>query len=271
MRKHYIGDRARESPARAVPARTNRRARIKRQGDDNAGFSLGSAAPGLVLGTAAAMVTANPLVGIGVGMLGPSYIQNWGDVYGSSKEDKGIRARLENGELSQKDLAKWTAIAAVPMAALDIAGIETVLGATVFREAKQALGKAIIKGVITGGIAEGSTEGLQEVISQWAQHYLGSNTTFKEKAIAVIDNALQGMFGGAVMGAGGATVRQLRPGAEERSTEEEIDPFMASARGRQTREEIDEFLRQREAKAAQSAQPAPLALPAGNALPICKV
>lgn len=236
-----------------------------------AGSALGSAAPGLVLGGAAAMLTANPFVGIGIGMLGPSYIQNWGDVYGSSKEDAGIRARLEKGELSQKDLAKWTAVAGAGMALFDIAGVETILGATFFKEAKGALGKAIVKAAITGGLAEGSTEALQEVVSQWAQHYLGSNTTLKEKVIAVIDNGLQGLFGGVVMGAGGRAASTLRPGAEEQpgaqpgtSSKEEIDEFLARERGARTREEIDEFIRQKNAREAAAAQPpgGQLALPA---------
>ena len=173
-----------------------------------AGYQIGSgvatSAPSLLAGGIATLITVNPFVGIAVGAIGPSYIQNFGDVYGSAKEDKDIAARVEKGELTPKQLAATAAIAAIPVAALDVVGLETVLGAGL-SEAKRGLVRAVVKAIATGSISEGSTEGLQEVISQWAQHYLGSQSPMTEKIISVVDNLLGGALAGGTM-AGGARV-----------------------------------------------------------------
>lgn len=179
------------------------------------GSGIGSSLPSIVIGGVSAVATANPLVGLAIGALGPSYIQNYGDVYGSSRDDKDIAALVEKGALTRKDIAGTAALAAVPMAALDVVGLETILGKTVFAEAKHALAKRIIKGMALGAVTEGSTEGLQEIISQWTQDYLGSQTPMKQKLIAVIDNIFGGFFAGGAMGGAGGAAQQhaARPGA----------------------------------------------------------
>lgn len=183
------------------------------------GQGLSSSLPSLATGMLGTLATANPIVGVVIGAAAPSYIQNYGDVYGSAKEDKGIAKRIEKGELTQKQLANTTAIAAVPMAALDVAGLGTVLGKTVFAEAKDNLKKRIVNGIVTGAITEGPTEGLQEIVSQWAQHYLGSDTEAYEKFIKVMDNFLVGSMTGGVMG-GGTSVLKGRGKAPPKTGDE---------------------------------------------------
>lgn len=191
------------------------------------GQGLSSIAPGAVTGVIASAVTANPIVGAAVGSLGPSYLQNLGDVYSSMKEDAGVRARLERGDLNEKDLAQAGAIAAIPMAALDAAGVVKLVG-NIAAPAKEALKGALVKRILKGGLegagVEGLTEGLQETISQWTQAHLGDTDALtKERVVSVLDNAIGGaLVGGTVGGAGKAV--QRGPKEEAAPVEEEAQP-----------------------------------------------
>lgn len=183
---------------------------------DYAKYSLGqglsSIAPGAITGLIASAATANPIVGAAVGSMGPSYLQNLGDVYSSLKEDAGVKGRLEKGELTEKDLAQAGAIAAIPMAALDAGSVVKLVGnvtAPAKQALKEALLKRLIKGAFEGAGIEGATEGVQETISQWTQSHLGDTDALtKERLISVLDNAIGGaLVGGAVGGAGKAAQR----------------------------------------------------------------
>jgi hypothetical protein len=172
-----------------------------------AGAALGTTAPSLLVGGAGALMTGgNPLVGLFLGAAGPSYVQNFGDLYGSVRDDPDIQKAISEGKASAKGTAQVAAMAAVPMAALDAFGIQSILGKTVFAEAKQRLVKRIAHGIVTGAITEGTTEGLQEAISQWAQAELGSRSPLAAKAISVIDNAIGGALGGGLLGGGAGTI-----------------------------------------------------------------
>lgn len=180
------------------------------------GSGIASSAPSVVMGGAASLLTANPLIGLGVGAFGPSYVQNYGDVFGSAKSDKDIAKLVESGKLTKRDIAKASALAAVPMAALDVLGLEGSIGTAAFSKARQDLARRLVKAIAVGSVSEGATEGLQEVISQWAQDYLGSKKPAYDKFIAVVDNVLGGMLTGGVMG-GGAAATRAGMGEEERA------------------------------------------------------
>jgi hypothetical protein len=171
------------------------------------GSALASSAPSAVAGLGVGAMTTNPIAGIVAGAAGPSYVQNYGDLYGNVRDDKDIQARVQRGETTPAALAQASAVAAVPMAALDVFGLGKVLGSTVFAEAKKDLVRRVVSGMAKGSLVEGTTEGMQEVISQWAQHYLGSQTEMKEKVIKVADNALIGGLGGGTIGGAGGVVR----------------------------------------------------------------
>lgn len=185
------------------------------------GAALGTSAPSLVVGGAAALATANPFVGLAMGAAGPSYIQNFGDVYGTVRDDQAIKARIEKGELTPKGIANTAAMAAIPIAALDVIGLQTVLGSAVFGPAKKTLMRDIAHGIATGAIAEGSTEGLQQVILEWANTHLGSQKPLYDQFIGVVDNLFAGALGGAAIGGGGAAatypgqVKKIKEGVEK--------------------------------------------------------
>ncbi|MBI4695594.1 MAG: hypothetical protein HY749_16375 [Gammaproteobacteria bacterium] len=164
-----------------------------------AGSGIGTSAPSLVAGTAAGLATENPLVGFLAGAVGPSYLQNLGDVYTSAKSDPDISKALSSGHLTPEQIARTSALAAVPIAALDALSLENVLH-NAFKPAKDELAKRILKGIATGAITEGSTEGLQDVVSQWAQSTLGQHKELKDRVVEVVDNALGGVFSGGLMG-----------------------------------------------------------------------
>jgi hypothetical protein len=183
------------------------------------GQGLSSIAPGfvgMIAGGAAGSVAGMPLLGAVAGVSMPSYIQNYGDVYGSAKEDAGITKRVNAGEISKADVAKVAAIAAIPMAILDslslltTAGLSKAAAAAAKAELRKMLidsvvKKSLMRAVGKGMATEGITEGIQEVISQWAQDWLGSETSKSDKFIKVVDNAILGSLpGGAIAGAHGA-------------------------------------------------------------------
>lgn len=165
----------------------------------SAGSGIGTSLPSLAIGGAAGLATANPMVGFIAGAIGPSYIQNLGDVYTSASNDPEITAAVQSGQVTEEQVAKTAALAAVPIAALDAIGLEKTLGAA-FKPAKDALRQRIMRGIATGAISEGSTEGLQNIVSQWAQSTLGQHKDLSDRMIEVVDNVLGGVFAGGLMG-----------------------------------------------------------------------
>lgn len=165
----------------------------------SAGSGIGTSLPSLAIGGAAGLATANPMVGFIAGAIGPSYIQNLGDVYTSASSDPEITAAVQSGQVTEEQVAKTAALAAVPIAALDAIGLEKTLGAA-FKPAKDALRQRIMRGIATGAISEGSTEGLQNIVSQWAQSTLGQHKDLSDRMIEVVDNVLGGVFAGGLMG-----------------------------------------------------------------------
>jgi len=161
-----------------------------------AGQGIASIAPGAAIGFGVSAMSANPVLGFVAGASLPSYVQNLGDVYGSMKGDKSLQKLIENGELTQKGMAETAMKVAVPIAALDLVGLEKILGRA-FKPARDDLIKRVVKGMVIGTISEGGTEGMQEVLSQWAQVHLGSTGPMMDRIISVLNNA----FAGAVTGA----------------------------------------------------------------------
>lgn len=164
-----------------------------------AGSGIGTSLPSVAIGGAAGLATANPTVGLIAGQVGPSYVQNLGDFYISATNDPEIAAAIKAGTITDEQVAKTAALAAIPIAALDIAGLSKILGPA-FKPAKDALRTRILRGIATGAIAEGSTEGLQDVVSQWAQSTLGQHKELGDRVIEVVDNVLGGVFAGGLMG-----------------------------------------------------------------------
>ncbi len=168
-----------------------------------AGNALGSMAPSLVAGAAVGVATKSPRVGFVAGAAIPAYVQNLGDVYDSVATDPDIKARIDNGEMTKKQLAGIAAAVAIPVAALDMWSLDKGVGAF-FKEQKGVLYSRIAKAIATGAITEGSTEGLQQVIQEWAQVSLGSEKSLKSSMFAILDSVIGGMAGGSLI-RGGAT------------------------------------------------------------------
>lgn len=169
----------------------------------SAGNALGTSAPSLVAGGLTTMATANPLLGLAIGAAGPSIAQNFGDVYGSMKDDEGIKGRLDKGELSPKFVAKVALAASLPIAALDVFSLTSITGkVTGIDEIKKTIARDIAHGIATGAITEGTTEGAQEVISQAVQKAIGGDNTAGQAVLSVVNNAFGGLFGGGLIGGG---------------------------------------------------------------------
>lgn len=179
---------------------------------------VGTSVPSLVGGVAASALSANPMVGIAVGAAGPSYLQNFGDVYGSAIEDPAIVAKVASGQYSKKFVAGVSALAAVPIAALDVASLDTVVGKVFFDGAKRNLITRIVRGIAIGSITEGSTEGMQQVIQEWTNSYFGTDASLVDHVMNVLDSAIAGFIGGGGLGligggAGGHGATAPAPGA----------------------------------------------------------
>ncbi len=170
------------------------------------GSMIGTSAPSLAAGILTGVVTRNPIVGVLAGAAAPSYIQNYGDMYSSVRDDKDIQALITSGKTTPKELAGKAALAAIPMAALDVVGLEAYLGATVFAKAKRTLARRLVKGILIGAISEGSTEGVQQIVQEWAQSELGAKSSMAEKILNVLDATVAGALGGAAMGGGAGIV-----------------------------------------------------------------
>lgn len=190
---------------------------------------------------------AGGLVGAGVGALTPvpggalagaiggaalpAYVQNYGDVHSSAKEDPDIRKLMTDGALTKKEVAAVSALAAVPITALDLVG-EAMFARSALQPAKQALVKRLATGYAKGSLVEGSTEGLQEVFAGWSRDYLGANPELQKRVDGIIDNFLGGMIPGGVFGAATkgvqrqpapATADVIRATAAEMMTQVEVD------------------------------------------------
>jgi hypothetical protein len=182
-----------------------------------AGNSLASMAPTIASGLLGASVggaIAGPpgaAVGGFGGTLLSGYPMNYGDIYSDAVDDKGIQQAIRDGTLTDKDVARITAIAAVPITALDSWSMGR-LGSALTSPIKTAIYHRIFQEMKAGGLREGTTEGLQQIISEAVQHGLGSDKTLSEHAVAVADNAIGGMAGGVLTG-GAAGAVQRTPSA----------------------------------------------------------
>lgn len=205
-----------------------------------AGYAVGQTAASILPTAAGAVVgkvVGAPLGPIGSTITGvggatiPAFMQNYGDVRSSSLEDKDIQKLIAEGKLSRKTVSKITAMTAPALTALDL--IPDLLAMKAITSvAKRELGKRIASGIAKGAIAEGTTEGLQEVTSQWARDYLGSNKTVEEKALAVINNFLGGAIGGgAIRGAVEALPKQQPTPASPEEIQNFITDMMVDLKG----------------------------------------
>ncbi|MBI1202599.1 MAG: PLxRFG domain-containing protein [Rhodopseudomonas sp.] len=176
----------------------------------SAGSMLGSSAPSLVTGIITSLVTDNPVLGIAAGAAAPSLIQNGGDLYGMVRDSAGVADAVKAGRLTPKDVAKWSLIGAVPLAALDVVGLEATLGAVAFKGLKKTIMGRIAQGIATGTIAEGSTEGLQQVVEESVAAALGDKSPMSQRVINVLDNAIGGAIGGGMMGGPGHALSGAR-------------------------------------------------------------
>lgn len=170
-----------------------------------AGSALSSMAPTILSGLAGAGAGAaigGPPGAIAGGLAGATltgYPMNYGDIYGDASGDRGIQQAIREGRLTEVDVAKITAMAAVPITALDTWSLGR-LGGALTAPVKKAIYQRIFQEMSRGGLREGTTEGLQQIISEVVQQGIGSDKTAKEAAIAVVDNAIGGMAGGGLTG-----------------------------------------------------------------------
>ena len=194
---------------------------------ESGGAGVGTSVPSLVTGLAVSALTANPVLGLVLGASAPSFIQNYGDVYGSLKQDQGVANKIALGELTKKDLAMWSVPAGAIMASLDVLSLERLMSpltSGIKNEIKGYVVREIAKRVAAGATIEGVTEAAQEIISQVTQAYLGDTPLFtKERAISVVDNLLGGIFGGALMG-GGARGAAIPQAPQESALDQRVEP-----------------------------------------------
>jgi len=177
------------------------------------GTAIGGGATAPVGGVGAvAGAPIGAVVGFGAGFAAPAYINNVGDVYLSIKSDPDIQALIAQGKLSKEKAAKVAYIVGLPITALDSVGAEKVLGIGKARDMKRSIIRRIIKGMVTGTLWEGTTEGIQDIMSQVAQSYLGSNPTMKARVESVLDNAFGGAWGGLASGGVSHIPRGKTPG-----------------------------------------------------------
>lgn len=177
------------------------------------GTAIGGGATAPVGGVGA--VAGAPLgavVGFGAGFAAPAYINNVGDVYLSIKSDPDIQALIAQGKLSKEKAAKVAFIAGLPITALDSYSGKEILGIGKARDMKRSIIRRIIRGMVNGSLWEGTTEGIQDIMSQVAQSYLGSNPTMKARVESVLDNAFGGAWGGLASGGVSHIPRGKTPG-----------------------------------------------------------
>lgn len=184
------------------------------------GNALASMAPTIasgLLGAGAGTAVAGPAGAVAGGFAGvvlSGYPLNYGDIYSDALDDKGIQQAVKDGRLTDKDVASITAVAAVPITALDSWSMGR-FGSALTGPVKKAIYQRIFSEMAAGGLREGTTEGLQQVISEAVQQGLGSDKSLKDAAIAVADNAIGGMAGGGVTGGVAGAVQRPRPAPVE--------------------------------------------------------
>ncbi|TPN11739.1 LPD5 domain-containing protein [Mesorhizobium sp. B2-1-2] len=202
------GDQGSETRQPNVPSftsiRTDSLSNLIGDAADYAGYLIGSgvgtSAPGIAAGVAGAAATRSPL-GFIASAAGPSYVQNLGDTYGALLENEGVKKAIADGKMTRKQVAGIAAEAAIPMAALDAASLEGVIGLNA-TGLKQTIVKRLMQRVVTGALTEGSTEGVQQVIQEAAIDVAGGDKTLAQQAVSVIDNAIGGALAGGTMSAG---------------------------------------------------------------------
>ena len=259
------------------------------------GSALGSTLPSIAAGAAVGAMTANPFTGILAGAAGPSYIQNFGDVFDNSISDKQISKFVKDGRITKRDVAQVSAVFAVPVAALDLLSLATMLGSgpasfAAKRELNLALKEVqrnwlltVAKAGLTSGVVEGATEGAQQAISQWAAQWLGQVPDAIKNFYDVIDNMVGGALVGKLTGAGAKAVTTPLTESERRGklVAEQIDAVTLRpgtvgdlAAAMKHPGTLQEYIAQRDAKAeaaaAAIAAAQPPVAPAPDAAPIAE-
>lgn len=187
---------------------------------ESAGQATGSTMPSLVIGGATALITRNPRLGKIFGEAAPAYVLNYGDMYSSLKDDKGVQAKLADGSLTKKDLAQISAAVTVPLTALDVYSMENITKGMFSKEArakvKESLLKVAVKHALSSGATEGTTEGLQQILEEGTEAAAGDTPFWtKDRWVSIGDNFFGGLFGGTVMGGGAKVAEHLVPGPDE--------------------------------------------------------
>lgn len=175
------------------------------------GQGVASSLPSFAFGTAGAVggaAVAGPAGAAAGGVAGasvPSYVMGYGEVYKALKdEDLGDGKRIK-----PEDAAKYAAIAAVPIAALDavsLGPIITKLGGmdAVRHELARSMAKRIAKEVAKGAGREGITETMQEMVKDAAVS-LAADKPFwtTEHAKGWLESGVGGALTGGAMSAPG--------------------------------------------------------------------
>jgi hypothetical protein len=170
------------------------------------GSAVGSAAIPMGAGAigAAAGIPGGPpgmAAGAFIGAASTSYIMNYGEVYQALKK-AGVDPVMAG---------QYAAIAATPMAALDVTGVGVIanrfMKAAAKKEFTDTFVKRIVKEIGIGAVTEGGTEGAQEIIKDLAVSIAADKGFMtKENAKGWIEATLAGAIGGGGMTAGAAFV-----------------------------------------------------------------
>ncbi len=176
------------------------------------GTTLGPMLGGL-LGFAGGGALGGPVgatFGALVGATGPSYMLNYGEMRASLMQSELLKERLASNDLTEKELARIGALAAIPMALLDAAGA-LKLASPLTHGAKRQVGQSIVnwvgKNYVQGMGVEGITEGLQQAINEGTLASTeGEDFLTKQNLISIVDATIKGALGGGVLAAGAATI-----------------------------------------------------------------
>jgi len=187
---------------------------------EGVGGAIGSSAASIV-GALGGGAVAGP-GGAAFGAAAPSYVLNYGDVYG----------QLKAAGVPKEQAAKWAFGAAIPITALDTINPTRWVGGLGTKEAKAEAVRGVVKRILaeTGesGVIEAGTEGAQDLISSAAVSAASDKPFFTaETAKSAALSAIIGGLTGGIMGGGAKGITEaLTPAAEAPADNSKVDAYI---------------------------------------------
>ena len=197
------------------------------------GSGIASSVPSLALGVGGAVFGGRvggklgATVGGSLGAMGPGFTMNYGEVYKALKDEK----------VDPRYAAEVSLPAAAVMAGLDFASLGPIISRLggmheAKREIARNLARRIAQETAKGSGREAVPEALQEMVKDAALTWAASKPFFTtENAKGWLESLVGGaLTGGAMGGAAGIRRDQVTPAQPERSSPEDINEFLRTAR-----------------------------------------